>query len=136
MFMSKTRIGIIGAGGITAKMHLPELEGQQHRSEVVLLSGRKDSRLRLLCERFDVPRRTTSYDDVINDPNVDAVIIATPHAQHVSWGLKALAAGKHVLMQKPLCEELGEADAFVDAAARSPRTTLCLPHFPPVVHAM
>src|SRR4051812_28077182 len=104
--MSKLRIGIIGAGGIAAKMHLPELETQSHRCEVTLLSGRKESRLRLLCERFGVPGWTQDYEDVIGDSRIDGVVIATPHAQHVAWGLKALDAGKHVFMQKPLCESM------------------------------
>ena len=49
--------------------------------------------------------------------------------QHVSWGLEALRAGKHIFMQKPLCGDMGEANAFVDAAARTDRTVLCPPHF-------
>lgn len=131
--MKKLRIGIIGAGGIAAKMHLPELAAENERCEVVLLSGRRESRLRLLCDRFGVPGYTTDYDAVISDSSVDAVCIATPHPQHVEWGLKALQAGKHVFMQKPLCGDLSEADAMVKAVEGSDRTFLCLPHFAPTV---
>ncbi len=129
MPMKKVRVGIIGAGGIAAKMHLPELTAEHERCEVVLLSGRKESRLRVLCEKFDVPDFTTDYGAVISDPTVDAVCVATPHPQHVKWGLEALRAGKHVFMQKPLCGEMVEANAYVDAAAQTDRTVLCLPHF-------
>ena len=127
--MSKIRVGIIGAGGIAAKMHLPELAAEKDRCEVVLLSGRRESRLRLLCDTFGVPDYVTDYEAVLSDPRVDAVCIATPHPQHVEWGVKALEAGKHVFMQKPLCGDMGEADRMVEAVERSDRVFLCLPHF-------
>lgn len=126
--MGKLRVGVIGAGGIVAKLHLPEMAAIPD-FEVALLSGRKESRLRLLCEKFNVPKYTHSYEDVIADDSIDAIVIATPHPDHVSWGLKALAAGKHILMQKPLCGDMAEADAFVAAAEKSDRIVFCLPHF-------
>ena len=128
--MSPLRIGIIGAGGIAAKMHFPELAALADRARVTLVAGRKQSRLDLLKQRFNVPRSTNRYEDVIADPEVDAVIVATPHPQHVSWGVAALEAGKHVYVQKPLSGDMGEADAFVAACERHPdRVVLCLPHF-------
>jgi len=126
--MDKVRVGIIGAGGIVARLHLPDL-AKNENFEVTVVSGRKRSRLEFLCRTFSIPRWTQNYEDVISDPNVDAVIIGTPHPHHVSWGIKALAAGKHVLMQKPLCGNMDEANAFVSAVAESDRTVLCMPHF-------
>jgi len=134
--MSKIRIGVIGAGGIAAKLHFPELADLQDRCEVALISGRKESRLRLLCDKFPIGGYTHSYEDVIGGDNIDAVLIATPHPQHVAWGIKALEAGKHVMMQKPLCGDMAEADAFVAAVEKSDRTVLCLPHFPPPIYAL
>ncbi|MBV9469235.1 MAG: Gfo/Idh/MocA family oxidoreductase [Abitibacteriaceae bacterium] len=134
--MEKIRIGVIGAGGIAAKLHFPELQELADRCEVVVISGRKEARLRLLCERFGITTYTQDYEAVILDPKVDAVIIATPHPQHVSWGIRALEAGKHVLMQKPLCGDMREADAFVATVEKSDRTVLCMPHFSPVIYAL
>ncbi len=125
--MAKLRVGIIGAGGIAAKLHLPEMQTVEN-AEVVLLSGRRQSRLETLCRKFDVPRWTQSYDDVVSDPDIDAVIVSLPHPLHVEWGLKALAAGKHVHMQKPLSTSMDEANAFVEAAEKSDRTVLALPY--------
>ena len=133
--MNKLRIGVIGAGGITSILHLPEIAGSPDM-EVVLVSGRKESRLRRLCERYGIPRWTRSYEDVIADDGVDAVIVATPHPLHVSWGIKAINAGKHLLMQKPLCGDMAEADAFVTAAEATHKTVLCMPHFGPHVYAL
>ena len=132
--MGGLRFGIIGAGGIAAKLHLPEIAALAGRAEVTLISGRKQSRLNVLRERFGVRRTTTNYDDVIADDDVDAVIVATPHGEHVSWAIKALAAGKHVMVQKPLCGARAEADAMVAAAAGSDRTALILPHFAPPIY--
>src|SRR4051812_45571592 len=106
---SKFKIGIIGAGGIAAKLHLPELAEEAARAQVTLISGRKESRLHTLADKWGVPGITHSYDDVINDRNIDGVIIATPHPSHVEWGVKALRAGKHVYMQKPLSGDLADA---------------------------
>ncbi len=135
--MKPVRFGIIGAGGIALKLHLPELTAESGRARVTLIAGRKESRLRMLRERFDVPRVTTRYEDVIADDQIDAVIIATPHPQHVRWAIDALNAGKHVFVQKPLCADAAEADAFVAAAeARPDRIAFCLPHFPDVFHTL
>ncbi len=101
--MKPIRFGIIGAGGIAAKMHLPELAAESDRARVTLIAGRKQSRLDLLKSLLNVSRTTTRFEDVIADDQVDAVIVATPHPHHVRWGIEALRAGKHVLMQKPLC---------------------------------
>ncbi|MGE0375958.1 MAG: Gfo/Idh/MocA family protein [Planctomycetaceae bacterium] len=124
--MCKFKVGIIGAGGIASKLHLPEMAAVAG-AEVVVLSGRKESRLETLCKKFDIPRWTHSYEDVIGDPDVDAVIIALPHPLHVRYGLMALDAGKHVHMQKPLSTSLHEAEQFVQAAEQSDRTVLALP---------
>jgi predicted dehydrogenase len=134
--MEKLRFGVIGAGGIVAKMHLPELAEEAGRAQVTLISGRKESRLKLLCGQYDIARYTHDYEDVISDPEVDAIIVATPHPQHVSWGIKAIEAGKHVFMQKPLCADMNEANAFVAAAEETDRTVFVLPHFPDPVHAV
>lgn len=134
--MSELRVGIIGAGGIASKLHLPEMQTVPD-ARVVVLGGRRRSRLETLCRKFDVPRYTQDYEAIVADPDIDAVIIALPHPLHVTWGLKALAAGKHVHMQKPLSTSLEEADRFVEAVEAGDRTVLALPYVsrPPVLAA-
>lgn len=124
--MATLRVGIIGAGGIAAKMHLPEMQTVDNAA-VTLIAGRRQSRLDTLCRKFGVPKSTQNYADVIADPEIDAVIISLPHPLHVEWGLKAIAAGKHVYMQKPLSTSLDEADQFVAAAESTKKTVLALP---------
>ncbi len=134
--MKTIRLGIIGAGGIVAKMHLPSLQNESSRCQVSLVAGRKESRLRVFRDRFGIPRSTTRYEDVIEDPEIDAVLIATPHPLHVPWGLRAIQAGKHVLIEKPLSGDLDSAGRLVEAAEKTDRTVMCLPHFPPVIHTI
>jgi len=126
-------IGIIGAGGIAQKLHLPQLAGSPD-FKVTWLCGRRESRLRALGERFDVPRWTTNPADLLADASLDAIIVALPHPLHVEAGIAALKEGKHLMMQKPLCADMNEANAFVEAADRSDRTVLCLPHFSPEIY--
>ncbi|MBX3441009.1 MAG: Gfo/Idh/MocA family oxidoreductase [Planctomyces sp.] len=124
--MKTLRIGVLGAGGIAAKLHLPEMATVPD-AEVVVLAGRKASRLETLCRKFNVPRWTHAYDEVISDPDIDGVIIALPHPLHVRYGIAALEAGKHVHIQKPLSTSLDEAAAFVRAVENTNRTVLALP---------
>ena len=126
--MQKLKLGVIGAGGIVCRMHLPDL-AQGSDFEVSVIGGRREHRLKHQCQEFDISRWTQDYDAIIADGTLDAILVGTPHPLHVSWGVKALAAGKHVLMQKPLCGEMDEANQFVEAAEASGKTVMCLPHF-------
>ena len=131
--MAELTIGIIGAGGIAQKLHLPQLAGLPE-ARVTWLSGRRESRLRSLAERFDVPRWAHDHREMLADDSLDAVIIALPHPLHVPVALEALAAGKHLLVQKPLCGDMAEANDFVAAVERSNRTVMVLPHFAPEIY--
>ena len=127
-------VGIIGAGGIASKFHLPEM-ARIPGAQVTHLVGRNLPRLQKLAAHFDVPNVTQDYAALLENDSVDAVIVAAPHTAHVPLGLQALAAGKHLLMQKPLCADMDEANAFLEAAERSNRTVMCLPHIGHEVYA-
>ena len=127
-------VGIIGAGGIANKLHLPQL-AKLPDVTVTWLSGRSENRLKILAERWSVPRWTHDYQEMLRDPELHGVIVALPHPLHVPAGLDALQAGKHLLMQKPLCDTLEDAERFVRAVESSDRTTLVLPHFSASVYA-
>ena len=127
-------VGIIGAGGIANKLHLPQLTALPN-ARVTRMSGRSDRRLIILAERWHVPYWSHDYEDILRDDEIDAVVVALPHPLHVQAGIDALQAGKHVLMQKPLCDTLEDAGRFVTAVAASDQIVMCLPHFSPVVYA-
>ena len=129
-------IGILGAGGIAALSHLPEIaavEGMRVRH----ICGRRESRLRLLCERFDVLRYSTDWAGLLNDEELDAVIVALPHPLHAAAGLAVLERGLHLFMQKPLCASMDEANQLVKASeARPGQVVYCRPSFDAAVYEM
>ena len=129
-------VGILGAGGIAALSHLPEI-AEVDGMQVTHICGRTESRLRLLCERFDVGRYSTHWDDLLNDDSLDAVIVALPHPLHAEAGLAVLERGLHLFMQKPLCTTMTEADQLVAAVEGRPnQATYCRPSFDGVVYEM
>lgn len=77
---------------------------------------RDPDRARELARAFDVPRVTDDLGDVLADPGVRSVSIAVDHAQHAALANDALAAGKHVLLEKPLALDLAEGTKLVETA--------------------
>jgi UDP-N-acetyl-2-amino-2-deoxyglucuronate dehydrogenase len=82
---------------------------------------RDRGRAERLAERFAIPRATTSVEDVLADPEVTSVSIATDHAQHAPLAARALAAGKHVLLEKPIALEVADAEGLVRHARERSR---------------
>ena len=97
--MSKLQVGIVGAGGIAVKLHLPEMQTVSD-AEVAVVSGRRISRLETICRKFDVPRWTQSYEEVIADERLDAVIISLPHPLHVEC-VRGRTVSSNDLQQRP-----------------------------------
>ena len=129
-------VGILGAGGIAALSHLPEIAAVDGM-RVTHICGRRERRLRLLCERFDVPRYSTSWGDLLDDGELDAVIVALPHPLHAEAGLAVLERGLHLFMQKPLCTTINEANRLVAASeARPGQVVYCRPSFDAAVYEM
>ena len=112
-------VGILGAGGIAALSHLPEI-AEIEGLRVTHICGRRESRLRLLCDRFDVPRYSTSWAGLLDDDALDAVIVALPHPLHAEAGLAVLERGLHLFMQKPLCTTIDEANQLLEASEARP----------------
>jgi predicted dehydrogenase len=80
------------------------------------------TRTRASAEEFCRGKHITlvdSYDDILRDPDIDAVVLATPHSQHQAQALAAIAAKKHVFVEKPLTLDLASARAVADAAHKS-----------------
>ncbi|MDE2852625.1 MAG: Gfo/Idh/MocA family oxidoreductase [Chloroflexota bacterium] len=129
-------VGILGAGGIAALSHLPEIAAVDGM-RVTHICGRREHRLRLLCQRFDLPRYSTSWADLLADDDLDAVIVALPHPLHAEAGLAVLERGLHLFMQKPLCTAIDEADQLVAASeSRSRQVVYCRPSFDAAVYEM
>jgi predicted dehydrogenase len=90
-------------------------------AEVVAVASRDPDRAEAYAVEHGIPRSHGSYEGLLEDPEVDAVYISLPNSLHVEWSIRALAAGKHVLCEKPLTRSPGEAEEVFDAAERAGR---------------
>jgi predicted dehydrogenase len=112
------RWGILGAANFAFEHMAPAILLARGADLVALATAdpAKAARFRELSPRIAIHR---SYDDLLADPGIDAVYVPLPNHLHVDWALKALEAGKHVLVEKPLCLKAGDFDAVIAARDRT-----------------
>jgi predicted dehydrogenase len=89
---------------------------QSTSAEVVAVGSRSQARAAQFAASHEIPTAHGSYDALLADPDVEAVYIALPNGLHHPWTLRALAAGKHVLCEKPYSSDPAEVEAAFDAA--------------------
>jgi len=106
--------GIIGAGGI-AKTFAKGLTAST-TGKLLAVASRSQEKADKFGQEFNVPRRYGSYDALLADKDVHAVYIATPHPHHAEWAIKAAAARKHILCEKPIGLNWAQAMRIVEAA--------------------
>jgi predicted dehydrogenase len=117
--MTCLRVGVVGCGAAAQIMHIPSLRRLSHQFALAALADASDRVVQTLGERLNVARRYTDWRELIDDVDVDVVLVACPNAYHAEVVVAALAVGKHVLVEKPMCLTLREADALVDAQQRT-----------------
>ncbi len=117
--MSNQRVkwGIIGTGGI-AQTYAAGVRASE-AGEVVAVGSREISTAKAFAEKNGIARAHGSYAELIADPAVEAVYIATPHPSHAEWAIRAAEAGKHILCEKPIGMNHREGEAIFAAAKRS-----------------
>ena len=108
------RWGLIGTGGI-AHSFAADLTFTESGVPVAVGSRRLETATEF-ADRYDIPNRHASYEALVEDPDVDAVYVATPHPLHHADGLLALRAGKPVLVEKPFTMNAAEAEDLVATA--------------------
>ena len=113
-----TQLAICGLGNI-GKVHLENLRSLRG-CRVVGLFDRNRQNLERLSAGLDI-RAYATADEVFADPEVDAVVVATPSGSHREYAVRAMAAGKHLFVEKPLAGTLADAEAIVAAKSRSDR---------------
>ena len=106
--------GIIGCGDITENRGAPAIVAQPD-SELVAFQSRTSGRAREFADRFGAPRAYEQREDLLADVDVTAVYIATEHYRHLEDTLAAAAAGKHVLVEKPMAMDVAECRDMIDA---------------------
>ena len=109
-----TRWGILGAGGI-ARVFANGLRFSR-TGTLVAVAGRTESRRTALAADFSIPKAYSRYEDLLADPEVDAVYISVIHPDHARWVIAAAGAGKHILVEKPMAMSAGQARQMIEAA--------------------
>jgi UDP-N-acetyl-2-amino-2-deoxyglucuronate dehydrogenase len=116
------RVGLIGAG-VVANVHLQAL-ADTTAVEVVGIYDQDQARAGALATAHNVGRVYKSWDELLGDEAVECVGVLLPHDLHERYTIEALAAGKHVVCEKPLGQTIGEMDRMLRAAADAGRTLL------------
>jgi predicted dehydrogenase len=112
------RIGTLG----TSRISLPALlepAGSVPAVTVAAVAARDASRAEHFALRHGIAQAYASYQELLDDPEIDAIYNPLPNSLHGPWTLRAIAAGKHVLCEKPFASNADEADQVVQAAADS-----------------
>src|SRR5919199_2335171 len=115
MAARKLGVGIVGCGEISVAHNRAYQEMPDH-VQLVALSDVVEPIARRRAQEFGVETVYTDYHDLIADPRVDVVAICTPHYLHAPMTIAAAKAGKHVLVEKPMCMHTGEVQEMVAAA--------------------
>ncbi len=117
--MTKIRFGVLSTANIGTEKVLPAMQ-QGNYCEVAAIASRDLTRAKKAADKLDIPKAYGSYEELLADPDVDAIYNPLPNHMHVPWAIKALEAGKHVLCEKPIALTSEEGQALVDAAAKYP----------------
>lgn len=112
--MTGLRWGILATGGIA---HAFTSDLRTAGLDVAAVGSRSAASAQAFADEFGIPRAHGSYDELIADPDVDILYVATPHSHHLEPAVAALEAGKHVLIEKPVTLDAGQATAIRDVAA-------------------
>jgi len=116
--MPAIRIGILGAARIAPAAMIRPARGSQE-AEVVAIAARDPEKAAAFAAKHGIPRVLPGYQQLVEDPDVDAVYNPLPNGLHGRWTLAALAAGKHVLCEKPFTANAQEAATVAEAAGRA-----------------
>jgi predicted dehydrogenase len=121
-------MGILGAARI-APVALVKPAHDVPEVTVTAVAARDAERAGTFAAKHGIPTTHTSYDALIDDPDIDAVYIPLPNGLHAEWTLRAIDAGKHVLCEKPFTANADEARTVAAAAAKSGLTVMEAFHY-------
>lgn len=116
--MEKIKIGILGTAEIAYRRFLPALKQLNDTFEYIGVASRNLDKTKDFVNLFG-GQGYASYDELLEDKNINAVYIPLPPALHYEWGKKALMAGKHVLLEKPFCVNAKQTKELVNFAIKN-----------------
>ena len=117
--MKKLRWGVLSTAKIGVKKVIPAMQAGEY-CEITAIASRSLDHAQSVASQLGIARAFGSYEELLADPDIDAVYIPLPNHLHVPWSIKALEAGKHVLCEKPIGLTVTEAEELLDTARRFP----------------
>ncbi|MHB8580893.1 MAG: Gfo/Idh/MocA family protein [Ignavibacteriaceae bacterium] len=115
--MEKTKVAVIGLGGIAQLVHLPNL-AKLDNVTVTAVAEINKSRLNTIADKFNIAERYKDHVELLSKSDTEAVIVATPTSLHKEISIACMKAGKDVLVEKPLARTFQEAKQITDAAKK------------------
>jgi predicted dehydrogenase len=112
--------GVLGAASIAVQRVIPAMR-EAPSATFLALASRDESKARAIASALGAPRAYAGYEQLLADPDIDAVYIPLPNQLHFEWSMRALEAGKHVLSEKPLCVTSQDVERLCLARDRSGR---------------
>ncbi len=116
--MRKVRWGVLGCALIAVRKVIPAMQ-KGGLSEVVAIASRDPAKAKETAARLGIPKAYGSYEELLADPEIEAVYNPLPNHLHVPWSIRAAEKGKHVLCEKPLSLDAAEARRLLDARDRT-----------------
>ena len=118
--MNKIHWGILSTAKIGTEQVIPAMRSGKH-CKIVAIASRNLDRAQAATRQLDIPKAYGSYEELLADPDIDAIYNPLPNHLHVPWSIKALNAGKHVLCEKPIGLTAAEAQELLEAAQKQPQ---------------
>ena len=114
----KLRWGVLSTANIGLKKVIPAMQ-KSRLTTIAAIASRDMAKAREAAKALDIPTAYSSYEELLADPNIDAIYNPLPNQFHVPWTIKAAEAGKHVLCEKPLSLTVVEAETLLAVRART-----------------
>ena len=115
---NKVRWGILSTASIGVRKVIPGMQNGEW-SEVTAIASRDLKKAETVAKTLGIPKAYGSYEELLADPQIEAVYNPLPNQMHVPWSIKAADAGKHVLCEKPLSLTAAEAKTLLAARDRT-----------------
>ncbi len=115
----KFRWGLLSTAHINRRI-IPAIR-MSSRGELAAVASRSAEKVTSYAAEWDIPVAYETYEQLVEDPEVDIIYISLPNHMHTEWILKSMAAGKHVLCEKPMCLSLEDIDIVTEYSQRSGR---------------
>ncbi|MGA2096210.1 MAG: Gfo/Idh/MocA family oxidoreductase [Candidatus Acidiferrum sp.] len=115
---NKVKWGVLSTAGIGVKKTIPGMQ-QGEWSEIVAIASRDGKKAESVARKLRIPKAYWSYEELLADPEIEAIYNPLPNHLHVPWSIKAAEAGKHVLCEKPIGLSVADAKTLLDARDRT-----------------